>query len=249
MTTRRRAIAIVIDEFGNELPSAFIGVGRIGRSEASVSRRILPTSWRIGNDRLMKSRFSTAAFARDADRRLRVFGGRIAVRRLILTLAACACLSGCSGWEAISNYDPVVEERITQLAYRTDEVAKRGDKGRLSLNDSRLFLEQSLATVKALITRELQTYRRTKEVERLECVQSRYEELLRRNQPIQSSSIRELHAVLFDMRYFQTRKHELQDWADSLAVDDTDATVDTPNSRDSSNNRSSSDHGSSSSHR
>jgi hypothetical protein len=171
---------------------------------------------------------------------------------LPLLLGVPFLFGGC-GWNTVSPYDPVVEERVTQLAYRTDEVLADGDKGRLSLPASRIFLKQSLCTVQALKERDLQTNRRTSEVDTLEDLEKRYQVLLARKKPLRSSVAAELRAVLWDYRYLQTRKRAFKEWEDanppSLASDDI-ATPDNCSTR--SNDHSTSgghDHSSSGGHR
>ena len=121
----------------------------------------------------------------------------------LILLATIALVAGCA-MVNVTPYDPVVADRATQLAKRTNEMLADGDAGRLSLAQSQQFLEQSLGLVRALHTRATQTHKSTFGSSTLMELEKEYEALLARKRPIRSSAARPLLLKLYELQ----RTHE-----------------------------------------
>lgn len=99
-------------------------------------------------------------------------------------LALAAFLAGC----AHGRYDDVVAVNAKVLNERTKATLADGDTGRLSLAESRRFLRQSQAQVRTIRARADLCRMSADEVNVLDWLDGEYTALLRRSQPLRTSS-------------------------------------------------------------
>jgi hypothetical protein len=109
----------------------------------------------------------------------------------ILLLALPGLVSGCVFFHV--PYDDVSQEYIRELEQRTREVVATGDRGRLSLKESRRFLQQSQAQagilrIRARLNKEALRY--------LDEADRSYAALLQRQAPIRTANTVELRTAL-----------------------------------------------------
>jgi hypothetical protein len=143
------------------------------------------------------------------------------MKRILLCLALAVFFAGC----AASHYDPVAGPIIEDLVVRTNEVAKDGDHGRLSLRESRRFLRQSKAMVGVVRARGDAMHMSADTQTVLESADRSYDALLERKAPLRSAAVSGLMTTLVALHeMLPVRNFVVEAAATSALPDDTDTT-------------------------
>ena len=147
------------------------------------------------------------------------------MKSTIFCLALATFLAGC----ASSHYDPVAGQLIEDLVVRTHEVAKDGDHGRLSMKESRKFLQQSQAMVGVVRARGEATQMNADTQTVLAAADRTYDKLLQRKAPLRSAAASELMTTLFALhQMLPVRSAVAEIPASSSPPDDTNTTSTDP---------------------
>jgi len=144
------------------------------------------------------------------------------VKKSLLCLAHAFFFAGCAN---LRHYDPVAGPIIEDLVVRTNEVAKDGDQGRLSLKESRRFLRQSKAMVGVVRARSDAMHMNADTQSVLEAADRNYDTLLQRKAPLRSAAISGLMTSLFALHeMLPVRTFVMETAAPTPLPDDTDTT-------------------------
>jgi len=114
--------------------------------------------------------------------------------KVITAFFAAAFLSGC----VVSPYGSDSEQDIRELVRRTNEVVADGDRGRLSLAESRQFLRQSQARLEVLRTRDSGMSK--KAMSAVDALDAEYQKLLAENRPLHRRETADLRRLLFALQ-------------------------------------------------
>ena len=137
----------------------------------------------------------------------------LALHRIPLGLLVACIFASCS---TIAPYDPIVDDRINEIATRTEMILAKADLGQLAMKDQQDFFSESIGTVRATKNRASLVSKNEEETQALDDLEARLQALAERDQPLRSSLATGLKATLLDLQQIQLAKKRSKRFSDKL---------------------------------